>query len=560
MSSETQTDRSRTRALLDVARTMSIAQNLDELLDQILEKSRGVMDCEVCSILLPRGPDEGLVIRSTMDTPKARPIVVPKGKGIAGEVFLTKQPVNIVDAVNDPRHFTPTSDTTGLVTRAMLTIPLLEGDRCLGVMQAINPNTELSFGEQDEEIFETFGSLIAVTLLRLEAQKRAIEEAQNREQLSLAREIQNSFLPAPEIRHGDIGVKTFYQPASEIGGDFYFWHTLDDGQLLLGIGDVCGKGLPAALDMARGTTLIASMAHLASTMALGEWFTAVNARLCDVMSAGRFIAVTALLIDAQNDRVQICEAGLPTPKIFDGTAWRDLGAPGNPPLGISCMIKYRDEMRPLLTARDWLIFSDGIQEVQNPEGEYFEDRAFDASLDKLARHGNHAVLSNLKADWQSFATGATYQDDTTVLAVTNLAIAPESEFVFDCKQESTKHGRDFIDSWTDYCNLDKETAGLVILGCDEVFSNVIKYAYCNIDGEAPTVIRAEKDNHSLRILIEHRGDGITNEEFERLIAPPSTGERIGGLGMHVIKEVFDTVDFRKVADKCTITLVKNGAF
>ena len=537
---------------------MSTAQDLDELLGQILEKSRGVMDCEVCSILLPEGPQEDLIIRSTMDTPKAKPIIVPKGKGIAGEVFVTKEPVNIADAFNDPRHFTPTSDTSGLVTRAMLTIPLLEGGRCLGVMQAINPNTEPSFGEQDEEIFETFGSLIAVTLLRLEAQKRAIEEAQNREQLSLAKEIQNSFLPAPEVRHGDIDVKTFYQPASEIGGDFYFWHALDDGKILLGIGDVCGKGLPAALDMARGTTLIASMAHLSSTMGLGEWFRSVNTRLCDVMSTGRFIAVTALLIDAENGTVRICEAGLPTPKIFDGKAWQDLATPGNPPLGISSMVNYKDDERPLATARDWLIFSDGIEEVQNPNGEYFEDGAFDASLKKIAEHGNHAFLSNLKADWQAFATGATYQDDTTVLAVTNLAIAPDSEFIFDCKPEATKHGRDFIDSWTSYCNLDKETAGLVILGCDEVFSNVIKHAYCNIDGEAPTVIRAARDNGALRIVIEHRGEGITTEDFEKLIAPPSTGERIGGLGMHVIKEVFDTVDFQKEGDTSTITLVKTA--
>tara|TARA_R110002096_G_scaffold60959_5_gene151781 strand:- start:91 stop:1707 length:1617 start_codon:yes stop_codon:yes gene_type:complete len=536
---------------------MSTATNLNELLDQILEKSRDVMDCEICSILLPQGPDESLVIRSTIDATKTKPLIVPKGRGIAGEVFASKESVNIVDAENDPRHFTPSPYTTTLVTRAMLTIPLLEADRCLGVMQAINPNTEPFFGANDEEIFSTFGSLIAVTLLRLGAQKRAIQEAEMRRELSLANEIQDSFLPAPEVRHGDISVKTFYQPASEIGGDFYFWHALDDNKILLGIGDVCGKGLPAALDMARGTTLIASMAYLSPTMGLGEWFSAVNTKLCEVMSAGRFIAVTALLIDTEKGTVKICEAGLPTPKIFNGSAWEDLNAPGNPPLGISCLISYRDEERLLSTARKWLIFSDGILEVQNPAGEYFEDSAFDAALEKLAKYGNHAVLRNLSTEWKTFATCASYQDDTTVMVITNLGIPPKSEFCFDCQPEATRHGRDFIESWTDYCRLDKEAAGLVILGCDEVFTNLIKHAYCNLDGGAPTTLRAANMDGALRIVIEHRGEGITNEEFQELMKPPSAGERIGGLGMYVIKEVFDTIDFRRDADTSTITLIKN---
>lgn len=190
---------------------------------------------------------------------------------------MTQKVVNIEDALNDPRHFRPVSDQSDLVTRAMVTIPLRWGS-FLGVMQAINPNNGSAFHPQDVEMFETFGSLIAVTLIRLESQKKAIQEAENRQQLSLATEIQNSFLPAPQVRLGNVAVETFYEPASEVGGDFYFWHQIDDGKILLGVGDVCGKGLPAALDMARGTTLIASTAYLCVSMNLAEWMTTLNKR------------------------------------------------------------------------------------------------------------------------------------------------------------------------------------------------------------------------------------------------------------------------------------------
>ena len=136
---------SRQSVLLDVARRLSSTQNLVELVDHILQRSREVMDCEVCSILLPEGHSGDLLIRSTLDPINSMEVRVPKGKGIAGDVFATKKVVNIEDALNDPRHFRPAADKSDLITRAMVTIPLLDGERCLGVMQAINPNHGTSF-------------------------------------------------------------------------------------------------------------------------------------------------------------------------------------------------------------------------------------------------------------------------------------------------------------------------------------------------------------------------------------------------------------------------------
>ncbi|MEM7696826.1 MAG: SpoIIE family protein phosphatase [Verrucomicrobiota bacterium] len=552
-----QPERSRTRALFEVARNMSSAQNLDELLGEILQKSRDVMDCEVCSILLPQGLDGDLAVRSSSEAYKHDLIIVPEGKGIAGEVYATRQVINIDNAAEDDRHFLPPEDKTGLIPGAMLSIPLLDGERCLGVMQAINPNSEIRFGKKDEEIFNTFGSFISVTLLRLEAQKKAIEEARLRQELHLTEEIQKSFLPKPEVLHGDLEIATFYEPASEIGGDFYFWHPLPGHKIILGIGDVCGKGLPAALDMARGTTLITSLAHRAADQPLGEWVSEVNCRLCEMMNAGRFIAVTTLLFDPNKDTVHICEAGLPAPWIFDGRHWSELKTGGNPPLGISEAIDYQAEEIALSEAREWLLFSDGILEVQNADGEHFEDRAMGEALKTLERNGNFEVLNNLREAWQTFAVGSSYQDDTTVIVISNLAIPPPSEFHFDCCPETTRRVRDFVDAWTAYCRMSDEARNLVVLGCDELITNLIKHAYA--DGEAaPTTMRAEQVGDDLSITIEHRGEGISNDEFDQLIQPPSCTDRIGGLGMFVISEVFDSVDFQKEDGRCSVTLIKKA--
>lgn len=543
---------SRQSVLIDVARRLSSTHNLVELVDHILQRSREVMDCEVCSILLPDGPSEDLLIRSTLDPINTMDVRVPRGKGIAGDVYATKKIVNIEDALNDPRHFRPASDQSDLVTRAMVTIPLLDGGHCLGVMQAINPNHGGSFNAQDVEMFETFGSLIAVTLMRLESQKKAILEAENRQQLSLATEIQNSFLPAPQTRLGNMAVETFYEPASEVGGDFYFWHQIDDGKILLGVGDVCGKGLPAALDMARGTTLIASTAHLCVAMNLADWMATLNKRLCGVMKAGRFIAINAMLVCPKTRRVSLCCAGLPGAQVFDGKEWQEVPAPGNAPLGISCAARYAEATLPLSTGRHWMLYTDGILEVQNSAGEYFEDHAFAAAL----QHNGDDFLTRLVSAWRAFAHGANYQDDATVLTLTDHSTPPPAELALACQPDTLRLVRDFIEVWAAYHGLSDELTGLLVLGCDEVMSNICKYAYCASSTERPACCRIESGAGSIRILIEHHGAGITNADFEQLIAPPSTGQRIGGLGLHVISEIFDHVDFRRDADKSVIELVK----
>jgi phosphoserine phosphatase RsbU/P len=554
--SNPQSNQSRQTVLIDVARRLSSTHDLVELVDHILQRSREVMDCEVCSILLPDGPEEDLLIRSTLDPVNAMEIRVPKGKGIAGDVYATKKIVNIEDALNDPRHFRPASDKSDLVTRAMLTIPLLDGEHCVGVMQAINPNHSAAFTAQDVEMFETFGSLIAVTLLRLESQKQAIHEAETRQQLSLAAEIQNSFLPAPKVRLGDVAVESFYEPASEVGGDFFFWHQIDDGKILLGVGDVCGKGLPAALDMARGTTLIASTAHLCATMNLAEWMTTLNKRLCGVMKAGRFIAINAMLICPKTRRVRLCCAGLPGAYVFDGNIWKEVSAPGNAPLGISCAARYHEAELPFSTGRHWMIFTDGILEVQNSLGEYYEDKAFSNALHVPPGSDAGMTLNRLVEQWRTFSLGATYQDDATVLTVTDHSAPPPRELALTCHPDTLRLVREFIETWADYHGLRDDVTGLLVLGCDEVMSNICKYAYCSTSAERPAYCRIASSADSVHIMIEHHGAGLTNEDFQKLVTPPSTGERIGRLGLHVIREIFDRVDFRLETGRSVIELTK----
>jgi sigma-B regulation protein RsbU (phosphoserine phosphatase) len=163
------TNEDRFRALLEVARKMSSAVDFEALLREILISSQEVMCAEAGSIFLPDSDTGELIIHSASGdkAPLLNATRIPKGAGIAGSVYLQGKTVNIKDTRNDPRHYRKVDEKTGFETRAMITSPLLNGERCLGVVQVLNPKGAENFDDEDEEIFEGFAALIASTLVRL---------------------------------------------------------------------------------------------------------------------------------------------------------------------------------------------------------------------------------------------------------------------------------------------------------------------------------------------------------------------------------------------------------
>ena len=248
------------RCLIDAARSLSGAADIDELVGQILSSSRDVMQCLACSVSLPDPETGDLIIRGTQAELKGQVLRVPSGKGIAGRVYRTRLCENTTNAQSDSDHYVGIGLETKTPAQAMLTIPLLDGDVCHGVMQALNPTDRERFDSFDEEVFLAFGSLIATTLTRMQVQEEAkqkeIEDAYRQAELSIARRAQFSFMPPPNFERGTLKIRVFQEQAADVGGDFYAYHEIGDQFLLVAVGDASGKGIPAALESARVCTLI----------------------------------------------------------------------------------------------------------------------------------------------------------------------------------------------------------------------------------------------------------------------------------------------------------------
>lgn len=545
------TELERYKCLIDTARQLSSAMDLDALLGQILSSSQQVMAAEATSMFMPDHSTGEMVLHSaaSMDKElKAQPIRIPKGAGIAGSVFDGRKTSNIHDVQNDPRFYRKADDSSGFVTRAMITVPLLSGENCLGVIQALNPVGRHHFDEVDREIFEGYASLIASALLRLDAQQREVTDAKAKQELELAREIQQSFLP-PGLRIMETcQVRFAYFPANVVGGDFYFVHPLNRHRSLMGLGDVSGKGVPAALTMARATAEIKGMLRELDRD-LGVWVRGLNDILTNELHGGRFIGMTFLLTDSEQGTLQVCTAGQYAPIWSDNQRWHKAVCRPQLPLGIMPGYNYHSETFPLRTSQIWMLYSDGVTEARNVLGNDYTEDQFLKDLPPNLNGSN--TLQNAVQAWKSFVGNASPHDDASLLMLDWRGKPPEARLHLKCCTENLSTARGFFESWAKYAGFDDIIVGQIVLACDEATTNVYRYAYDGKSGPIGFEAGLEEGRLFIRIVDQGRPvelDKIKGRELDEL--------RPGGLGVILLKQVFNEVDYAPKGVGTVLTLKK----
>ncbi|GAB4252553.1 MAG: hypothetical protein OHK005_19790 [Candidatus Methylacidiphilales bacterium] len=536
--------------LLDAARSLMRAADIPALINSILTRAKAVVRAEACSILLPDPGTGELIIHSAQGD--AAPVLgstrIPKGAGIAGKAFTERRTINLSDLASNRDHYKGVDQQTGFVTRSMLTVPLLKGDECLGVLQMLNPEGRDKFGPEDVELVEGLAALIVTALVRLEENKRLVREAREQEELRLAEEIQAAFLPPPSLRFDHALIETFSQSAKQVGGDFSFAFTTPTGSILVGLGDVAGKGIPAALTMARATAKIEALVPFLEKD-LAVWVRRLNESLTDHLIAGRFIAATFLLADPASGTLQITAAGQFGPLLGEANGWIEPEVPAQLPLGVFAEFPYSATTFPLRPGQEWLLYSDGIAEARDPAGNELGRDGFRTSLPTGL--SVPATLDAATDAWRTFTAGAPQHDDASLLLLFWRGAPPPAEFRMDCQTSELCKARAFVEAWGRYVGYDDLTIGQIVLACDEAATNVHRYAYQQQPG--PLLLRAETDRDTLVFQLEDEGvpcdpSKIKGRELHEL--------RPGGLGSFILKSTFSMVDYQPKSRGTLLTLKK----
>lgn len=410
--SESVAERARRLQLVyDVGAAVSATLDEDEMLALVLAKVFDVFpQADRGFVMLLEDPDGALKARA-MKTRSGAPASITMSSTIAEDVVKNRRGVLSVDAMEDDR-FREGLSIRMLGIRSVVCVPLLARDEVFGLLTLYSENLSSRFEADDMSLLLALGAQVGLALANVRLHRRVVQQELLTHDLALARRVQAGFLPrsAPEVEGW--GFAAHYAPALEVSGDFYSFLALEGRHVGVAVGDVSGKGVSAALLMARLTSELRAQAVSRTDPA--EILARVNAALTPELDDGMFATLALLVLDAETGRVRLASAGHPPPLLrrADGRV-EPMPAPPNVPIGVQADAAFPGESFALSEGETVVLFTDGISEAERNGVLFGEGRLRETIASAGPAPGE--VLSRILSAVELFLQGTPPGDDVTLL-------------------------------------------------------------------------------------------------------------------------------------------------
>jgi sigma-B regulation protein RsbU (phosphoserine phosphatase) len=399
--------------LNDLASRLSATFELDDVMRMVMERSRQAVNAEQAKISLIDADD----------TSHFSTVVHSRGRGgdddyfrlhdgLMGCVLAHRGPLLFDDPAGDER-LRGVELQPGI--RNLACVPLDVGGRMIGVLTAFNKRDGKSFDQDDQRLLSIIASQSAQVLerARLLEQERAARRMA--EELQLARRIQASLLPAEAPAIPGYIIHGFSEPAQEVGGDYYDFLELGDDRWGVALGDVSGKGVPAAMLMANlQATLRGQAPRSASCSECVEW---CNRLVCRSTTPDKFATLFYALLDPRHHRLRFCNAGHERPVLLRDGEGPTLLDPGNLVVGILENAVYHDAVLDLEPGDRIVIYSDGVTDMLDPNGQLFDLERLLVTLQAHRDLPADALADALAAAVHEHAATAPVADDMTLVVI-----------------------------------------------------------------------------------------------------------------------------------------------
>lgn len=333
-------------------------------------------------------------------------------------VLKERRSLLVRDALNDAALASRMSIVQQQI-RSILAVPLQTEDRVIGLIYLDAPGLTHEFTKDDLNVLTVLANIAGIRIehARL-AEVEQAEKLRNQE-LEHAALIQRSILPTnfPPFPHRtEFELHASMIPAREVGGDFFDFFLLDDEHLGFVIGDVSGKGVPAALFMSVCRTLLRATARHQTSP--GECFTYVNTSLAEQNVSGMFVTLFYGVLNTVTGDLAYANGGHNPPYIFspDGTL-RAVTESSGPLVGMIEGYQFVTRTDKLAPGEGILLYTDGVTEAMDAEGQFFGEQPLEQYLAEHASKPAEQMVQNLHLTVQAFAKGAPQADDITVVAL-----------------------------------------------------------------------------------------------------------------------------------------------
>lgn len=403
------------KLLIDVSSLISSTLDINDLMPLVMEKAKNVMDAEACSILFYNKDTNKLEFEVAMCDENSKTsdllkktITLDMGQGIAGWVAEHRKPLVIGDVKNDSRFFQGADKMTGFTTKSIIAVPLVGRSGLIGVAEIINPSST----EFDPEIFELLCRQFAIAIENARFHKDSLDRERLRQQLEIAASLQQSFLPqSPVLERGALTVSAVNISASQVGGDIYDFVELSGGKVGVLIGDVSGKGISAALYMAKFISDFRYATH--SVERPEQALTHLNS-IFSQTPRGMFLTAVYSVVDPATGRLEIAVAGHPPFLWLTGDEVKVMILPSGPPLGIM-PTEYPVETIQMEKGDRLLFVTDGVFDAKNRKGERLGFEQVIEYIKKNMRSGD--LLKKIVDYVDTFSGGMDRADDLTMVEI-----------------------------------------------------------------------------------------------------------------------------------------------
>jgi anti-sigma regulatory factor (Ser/Thr protein kinase)/putative methionine-R-sulfoxide reductase with GAF domain len=503
---------------------------LEEMLSELLERTRGALGADTAAVLLLDEDRRVLVARAAkgIEEEVRQGVQVPLGRGFAGRIAAERRPI-ILQRVTQPEIVNPILEQRGI--RSLLGVPLLVEGRVIGVLH-VGTLVPRDFTDDD------------VTLMELAADRAAlrIDAAQLSEQRAVTRIMQRTLLPEALPQVPGLRFSAKYLPAGsgvKIGGDWYDVFQLPDGRVAFVIGDVVGKGVVAASVMAEVRTAL--RAYLTEGHDLGAAMSLLNELLLS-MSRNRSATAAIFALDLESEELWAVSAGhLPALLLEPDGETSFVAAAQGPPLGVSPGQIYDVLELRFPTGGVLLLYTDGLIERR---GESLDD-GFERLSQAVTTAADVGRLTFADRVYAGLVQDVALEDDVAMLAIESVPLGPRLELTLSAKPNVLVGMRRTIGRWLIRQGVAPQVRFDIAVAVSEAAGNAIEHAYA--PGEAHFTVECERTEDEVRVTVRDTGTWRHATRSGR------------GRGLGIMRQLMDSAEVERGEGGTAITLVKRIA-
>lgn len=336
-------------------------------------------------------------------------------ESVLGWIMTYQRPLVVNDPANDPRFQGTRWDES---VRSIICVPMVARSKLVGTLTIYNKKDEDGFTEADQRLVSILAAQSAQVLenARLHEEETALQQIQ--EELRLANQIQSKLLPQnmPVLAGYDLAGTS--SPARSVGGDFFDFVPMETNQLCFWVGDVAGKGLPAALTMA---TIQATLrGDTAATHDVARILDRANRYLCSNTTRSTFVTLFLGILDAKKHEVSFGNAGHNRPLLFSSGEEPETLDYGDLVLGFAEQVEYSVQKVELRPGDVLVVYSDGINEAMNRSREQFGEQRLIETLSSIRTRSASEMVDSVVEQVQNHAGTAPQGDDLTIVVIKRL--------------------------------------------------------------------------------------------------------------------------------------------